>query len=107
MLDVLTHRSGLPAVSVSVAPGSLYDWDAMVGMLAASSPVLPARAQPVYHNMTFGHLVGQILLKATAASSLTTLLDDELLRPLGVDFALGMTPNQANRAAWITQKIRR
>ena len=50
--DVLTHRAGLPAVSGAVTPGDLYDWDRMAAHLAASAPVVPPQAAPVYHNMT-------------------------------------------------------
>jgi CubicO group peptidase (beta-lactamase class C family) len=103
VLDVLTHRAGLPAVSLPVRPGSLYDWQAMTAMLAASAPVVPARGHPVYHNMTFGHLLGEVLVRATGAASLPDLLRDRLTGPLGVDFALGLTPAQAARAAHLTQ----
>jgi CubicO group peptidase (beta-lactamase class C family) len=104
VLDVLTHRAGLPAVSVPVRSGSLYDWQAMTAMLAASAPVVPARSHPVYHNMTFGHLLGEVMLRATGAASLTALLGHSLTGPLDVDFALGLTPTQAARTAHITQE---
>ncbi len=107
VLDVLTHRAGLPAVSVPVRPGSLYDWEAMTTMLAASAPTVPARGHPVYHNMTFGHLLGEVMVRATAAASLTALLHDGLTGPLGVDFALGLSPPQAARAARLTQQSER
>ncbi|MEQ1950124.1 serine hydrolase domain-containing protein [Mesorhizobium sp. CN2-181] len=107
VLDVLTHRAGLPAVSVPVRPGSLYDWDVMTGMLAASQPVVPPRGNPVYHNMTYGHLLGETMRRAASATSLTSLLTAELLGPLGADFALGMTSGQAERAARITQETGR
>lgn len=104
VLDVLTHRAGLPAVSGPVRPGSLYVWEEMTALLAASGPVVPAGDAPVYHNMTFGHLLGEVLVRATGAASLTALLRDSLTGPLGADFALGLTPAEAARAARLTQQ---
>jgi CubicO group peptidase (beta-lactamase class C family) len=103
VLDLLTHRAGLPAVTGAVRQGSLYDWDTMTALLAASAPVVAARSHPVYHNMTYGHLIGETMVRATGATSLTALLDQELTGPLGVDFGLGLTPGQADRAARLTQ----
>jgi CubicO group peptidase (beta-lactamase class C family) len=36
--DVLSHRSGLPAIRTPLPPMSLYDWDAMCAALAAAEP---------------------------------------------------------------------
>lgn len=99
--DVLTHRAGLPAVSVPVARGDLYDWDRMVTALAASAPVCPPRAAPVYHNMTYGHLLGEILCRATGVRPLSVLLANEVTGPLGADFRLGLSPADISRTAHI------
>lgn len=104
VLDVLTHRAGLPAVSGPVVAGSLYSWQTMIEMLAASEPVVEARGRPVYHNMTYGHLIGEVMVRAAGAASLTALVDEELAAPLGVDFGLGLTGSQAMRAARLTQE---
>ncbi|MFB9679644.1 serine hydrolase domain-containing protein [Streptosporangium vulgare] len=36
--ELLSHRAGLPAIRSPLPPGSLYDWDAMAGALAAEEP---------------------------------------------------------------------
>lgn len=104
VLDLLTHRAGLPAVTGIVRQGSLYDWNTMIELLAASALVVEARAAPVYHNMTYGHLIGELMVRATGSASLTELLDRELTGPLSADFGLGLTPSQAARAARMTQE---
>ena len=68
VLDVLTHRAGLPAVSGAAPAGSLYDFQTMTALLAASAPTVEARARPVYHNMTYGHLIGETMVRATGAA---------------------------------------
>jgi len=97
--DALTHRAGLPAVSVPVRRGDLYDWDRMVRLIEASEPVVPPRAAPVYHNMTYGHLVGEILCRAAGLRPLSALLERELLAPLGADFRLGLGASDFARVA--------
>jgi CubicO group peptidase (beta-lactamase class C family) len=99
--DVLTHRAGLPAVSGPVVRGDLYDWDRMVDALAASAPVCPASTAPVYHNMTYGHLLGEILCRATGIRPLSLLLTNEVTLPLAADFKLGLGPADLARTARI------
>jgi CubicO group peptidase (beta-lactamase class C family) len=101
LLDILTHRARLPAVSQPVTAGDLYDWDAMTTHLAASAPVVPA-GDPVYHNMTYGHLLGEILRRATG-QPLPTLLQTLATVPLNADFHLGLTPPEIARTATLTQ----
>jgi hypothetical protein len=58
-LDALTHRAGLPVIGF-VERGDLYNWQRMTDALAASVLIVQPRASPVYHNMTCGHLLGEI-----------------------------------------------
>ena len=103
VMDVLTHRAGLPAVSGPVERGDLYDWDRMVGHLAASAPVVPARAAPVYHNMTYGHLLGEVLCRAAGVRPLSALLRAELTGPLGADLHLGLSVADQARVVPVRQ----
>lgn len=100
--EVLTHRAGLPAVSLPVTRGDLYDWGRMTGLLAASAPVV-AMGTPVYHNMTYGYLLGEILCRATGCRPLSRLIADELTGPAGSDFHLGLAPSDQARAARMRQ----
>jgi CubicO group peptidase (beta-lactamase class C family) len=103
--DVLTHRAGLPAVSQTPRRGDLYSWARMTGLLAASAFVVPAGAgaSPVYHNMTYGYLLGEILCHAAGVRPLSRLLRQELSRPLAADFHLGLGAAEVQRAAQVLQ----
>ena len=103
VLDLLTHRAGLPAVDRPVRRGDLYDWQRMTGLLAASAPVVPLRADPVYHNMTYGYLLGEVLRRASGLPSLRAVIDETLRRPLGADFRIGLDPREQARCATIEQ----
>lgn len=100
--DLMAHRAGLPAVSGPVAPGDLYRPDRMLAALAASSPVVPARAAPVYHNMTYGFLLGEVIARAGGAP-VTELLTRELTGPLQADFRIGMGAADQARCATMTR----
>lgn len=103
VLDLLTHRAGLPAVDVPVRRGDLYDRDRMTGLLAASAPVVAPRAHPVYHNMTYGYLLGEVLRRASGLPSLRAVIDNTLCLPLGADFRIGLNPDEEARCATVEQ----
>ncbi|MEL6235416.1 MAG: serine hydrolase domain-containing protein [Pseudomonadota bacterium] len=107
--DVLTHRAGLPAVDGPVARGDLYSWQRMTDHLACSAPVVPPRAAPVYHNMTYGHLLGEILCRASGLRPLPLLLKRVLIDRVLPDhasgsFALGLDPGLQTYCARLTQE---
>lgn len=102
ILDVLTHRSGLPAVTGRLRDGDLYDWATMTEALARSAPVVPLDGQPVYHNMTYGYLLGEILCRATG-KPLAVLVEEDLAGPLDADFRFALTLAQQARAARMLQ----
>lgn len=100
--DVMTHRAGLPAVDQSVAPGLLYDQQGMESALAVSSPVVPPQSTPVYHNMTFGYLMGAVIARA-AGAPVEDLLRHEVTGALGADFRIGLSASDQSRAATLSQ----
>ena len=100
--DVLTHRAGLPAVAGSVRAGSLYAKPEMERLLETSPPVVAPRAAPVYHNMTYGYLVGGLCAGATG-QPVEALIEKELTGPLGADFRIGLSPADQLRCATLTQ----
>ena len=104
ILDFLTHRAGLPAVEGPVRPGDLYDCDRMERLLAASQPVVPAQGDPVYHNMTYGFLLGAVLSRAAGGSPVADLIENLVAGPLEADFRIGLGPADRSRAAWMTQE---
>lgn len=103
ILDVLTHRAGLPATAEPAKHGMLYDQSAMAAALAASAPVVPVRDEPAYHNMTYGTLLTRIMEGATGRD-IRTLIAEELTGPLQADFAIGLSAPDRARTAVLTQQ---
>jgi CubicO group peptidase (beta-lactamase class C family) len=81
---LLTHEAGLPAIGERMALGSLSDWEAMTAALAAQAPWWEPGTAHGYHGVTYGHLVGEVLRRATGRSC-GELVRDELAAPLGID----------------------
>ena len=84
---LLTHEAGLPAIGHRMAPGSLSDWDAMTTALAAQAPWWEPGTAHGYHGVTYGHLVGEVLRRATGRDC-GELIRAELASPLGVDLCM-------------------
>jgi CubicO group peptidase (beta-lactamase class C family) len=95
---LLDHRAGLPAVREPLRPGGLYDWDYMTSRLAAEAPFWPPGTAQGYHSGTFGHLVGEVVSRA-AGLPFREVYEQELRRPLGIDFFIGLPPELEGRVA--------
>ena len=99
---LLSHRAGLAAVREPLAPGSLYDWDRMVGALARQEPWWTPGEAHGYHAVTFGFLVGE-LVRRISGRSLGTYFREELAEPLGIDFHIGLPEELEGRVADLVQ----
>ncbi len=97
---LLSHRAGLPALREALPAEALYDADAMAAALAAAEPCIPP-GQVVYHPMTFGWLVGE-LVRRTDGRSIGAFFREEIAEPLGADLHIGLGPAEEKRAADIT-----
>jgi CubicO group peptidase (beta-lactamase class C family) len=85
--QLLTHEAGLPAMARRMPLGSLSDWDAMTSALAAQAPWWEPGTAHGYHGVTFGHLVGEVLRRATGRTC-GTIIREELATPLGIELEM-------------------
>ncbi len=95
---LLSHRAGLPAIAAKLPKEALFDWARMCAALAEQRPWWEPGTQHGYHAMTFGHLVGEVLRRIDGRS-LGTYLREELARPLGLDFQIGVQSEALARCA--------
>ncbi len=95
---LLTHEAGLPAISAHMPRGSLSDWEAMTTALAAQKPWWEPGHGHGYHGVTFGHLVGEVLRRATGRTC-GELVHDELARPLDVELWMPLPAECDERTA--------
>ncbi len=95
---VLSHQAGLPALRQPVSPGSLYDWDRFVALLAGETPFWEPGTRQGYQAFTFGHLVGEVV-RRVSGKPLAAFFRDEVTGPLGLDFHLGLSEADEARLA--------
>ncbi|NJN51381.1 MAG: beta-lactamase family protein, partial [Gammaproteobacteria bacterium] len=85
---LLSHSAGLSGIERPVAGKDLYDWDKIVGLLAAQAPWWSDRSQSGYHALTQGYLVGEVVRRVTG-QSLGQFFAAEFAGPLDADFHIG------------------
>jgi CubicO group peptidase (beta-lactamase class C family) len=99
--DALCHRAGLAAPD-GVAAGDLYDAARMTAALAAAAPEDPGAL--VYHNMTYGHLVGEIVRRASGLAPSEAVARLAARAGAEGEAALALTPADQARCATLTQE---
>jgi CubicO group peptidase (beta-lactamase class C family) len=89
--DLLAHRSGLATFppDADIDSRRLLDWDRCVQSLADMAPLWEPGTARLYHTLTYGYLVGEVIRRITG-HSVGTLLATQIARPLGLDLWIGL-----------------
>jgi CubicO group peptidase (beta-lactamase class C family) len=99
---LLSHQAGLPAIAKPLPPGaSILSWDTMVAALAEQEPWWEPGTRFGYHSNTIGFLIGEVVRRVDGRT-IGTYVREELAEGLGVDFLIGVPPEEDGRVAeWI------
>jgi CubicO group peptidase (beta-lactamase class C family) len=95
---LLTHQSGMAGIVEPITIEEFYDWDRVVGLLAAQEPLWEPGKHSGYHAFTFGHLLGEVLRRITG-KTMGTFFREEVAGPLGADFHIGFGEELDSRVA--------
>jgi CubicO group peptidase (beta-lactamase class C family) len=95
---LLNHQAGLPAVRAPLPQGAYANWDLMVNALAKEEPFWEPGTRNGYHALTIGWLVGEVV-RRVSGKSLGTFFQDEVAKPLGLDFWIGLPEAKEPRVA--------
>jgi CubicO group peptidase (beta-lactamase class C family) len=91
------HLAGVPAIREPLTNDDLWNWQRMVGALAATEAWLEPGSRVVYHTNTYGHLLGEIVHRAGG------LMPAEALRRLATsieaDVWCALPPDVQSRCA--------
>jgi CubicO group peptidase (beta-lactamase class C family) len=95
---MLDHSAGVPALRAKVKDSGPYEWHYMTGLLAEEAPFWEPGTRNGYHGFTFGWTVGEMVRRA-AGTSLGTFFQNEVAKPLGLDFWIGLPEEIEPRVA--------
>jgi CubicO group peptidase (beta-lactamase class C family) len=95
--QLLSHQAGLPAIKPPLTLHDLADPTSMSAKLAAQAPAWSPGTQHGYHAITLGWFEGELIRRADpTARTLGRFFADEIAKPLGLDFYIGL-PTSVNR----------
>ena len=104
VLDLLTHRAGVPQMPEGVTPEMMTDWEAMCRAIAAHPPLWEPGTKTGYHAWTFGWLLGEVVRRVDGRP-IAQFAQEELCQPLGIDsFFIGIPDAVADRVAPLRQE---
>jgi CubicO group peptidase (beta-lactamase class C family) len=98
---LLSHQSGLVALDEPAPTAAYFDWDRMCALLAAQAPAWEPGTAHGEAALFFGHPLGQVV-RAVDGRTLGTFLAEEVCRPLGLDFHIGLPTDEHHRVAELT-----
>jgi CubicO group peptidase (beta-lactamase class C family) len=97
---LMSHTSGVSAWEKPVTTEDIYDWEKATAMLARQAPWWEPGTASGYHALNQGHLVGEVVRRITG-KSLGTFFRDEIAKPLGADFHIGLDPKHDARVSFV------
>jgi len=86
---LLSHQAGLPYVDTPVTFEDICAWDPVIRALEAQKPLWKPGTEHLYHAMTYGHLVGEVV-RRISGKSLGKFFADEIAGPLGLSAWIGL-----------------
>ncbi|KAK7475375.1 hypothetical protein BaRGS_00033393 [Batillaria attramentaria] len=99
---LLSHQAGLATMGGASVSLEEYknDWKKVEKIMAAAAPEYPPGRSVGYHALTFGMYVDALIRRADPKHrNLTQFFQDEIAKPFGIDFFIGLPREQAWRAA--------
>lgn len=95
---LLSHQSGVAGFDEQIAVEALYEWERVVGLLAAQKPWWKPGTKCGYHALTQGYLVGEVIRRITGRS-VGGFFSEEIAGPLKADCHIGLAQEHASRVA--------
>ncbi|MCW4386076.1 beta-lactamase family protein [Salinibacterium sp. SYSU T00001] len=96
--QVMSHTSGVSGWAPPFVTEDMFDHARAAAALAVQEPWWEPGTASGYHLLNYGHLLGEIVRRVTG-KSLGAFVRDEIARPLGADFHIGLAPSDAKRVS--------
>lgn len=99
---LLSHQAGLPVVDSPLTFEEACAWDPVIRALEVQKPLWTPGTEHLYHALTFGFLVGEVVRRITGRS-LGTFFADEIAGPLGLSAWISLPEEIETRVARLEQ----
>lgn len=96
--QLLSHQAGLCGPTEPSTVEDMCNQPLMAARLAAQAPLWEPGSKSGYHAITIGVLLGELVARITG-KSIGTYFQDEIAKPFGVDFYIGLPDSEEPRAA--------
>ncbi len=97
---LLSHQAGLPIVDGPLTFDEVAAWEPVIRALEAQKPAWEPGTEHLYHSMTYGYLVGEVVRRITGRT-LGTFFRDEVAEPLGLHAWIGLPEEQEPNVATV------
>ncbi len=97
---LLSHQVGLPVVDGQFTFEEACAGDKILRALEAQKPEWEPGTEHVYHALTYGYLVGEVV-RRISGKSLGTFFHDEVAAPLGLNAYIGLPEEEEEKVAGI------
>jgi len=88
--QVLCHRSGVNAFHEPVDDQAIFDWATIVERVAAEAPWWEPGTAQGYSPILYGWVLGELVRRASGASSFNDYFQAHVAAPLGLDMEFGV-----------------
>lgn len=95
---ILSHQSGIPHWRKQLKDYAMADWEYMVKACEEEKPFWKPGERHGYHAFSIGVMSGEIVRRVTG-KSIGTFFQDEVAKPLGLDFWIGLPAEYDPRVA--------
>ncbi|MCG7550217.1 serine hydrolase domain-containing protein [Pseudoalteromonas sp. Of7M-16] len=93
--SVLDHSAGIPCHKTG-KPGDIFNWQASIHNIENTKPIFSVGRQLVYHALTFGHILGEIIHRVDGRMP-SVFFEQEIAQPFDIDCSLTRNSSYRHR----------
>jgi CubicO group peptidase (beta-lactamase class C family) len=98
--QAMSHRAGLPALSRDLTLDEVVEWDPVIHAIEREAPTFAPSEGHVYHAMTHGWLVGEVIRRITGSRP-GAFFAETVAKPLGLSTWIGLPDAARPAVAWM------
>ena len=100
----MSHRAGLPSLDRDLSRAEVLAWEPVVRAIEAQRPYAPPSAGHLYHALTYGWIVGEVIRRVTGRTP-GRLVRERLGDPRRLRTWLGVRPDVRPSSAWTSESL--